>query len=149
VYDFHAAAGSAVNAAISGLESFANHHIARVGGAGAAVVYDGGTYPVSELWNWTLDDRLGKVLPELWPKRTPKQESWWPTLKRVQGLAALTRHGVIDPVERSGLTGKKSLAQRFCDAEYGGGAAMMLHAMAHFAPTWISAERLSQLPPAP
>jgi hypothetical protein len=79
----------------------------------------------------------------------PTQEPWWPTLRRIQGLAALDRHAVTEPTARSGLTGEKSLVQRFCDREYAGAAQMMFAVFEHFSPGWFSPERASQLPSPP
>ena len=149
VFGFYAAAGSAVTAAIAGLEGFANHHIARLAGAADAVDYAGRPYTRRELWDLPLNERLGDVLPALGCGRSPKQTPWWTTFRRVQGLAALSRHGITQPVTRRGLVGEKSMVQRYCDREYEGAAGMMLDAYTHFEPQWLDAERRDQLPPPP
>ncbi len=149
VFDFQAAGGTAVNSAVTGLEAFTNHHLARYCPPGQSVVYEGETYTLGDLRNMPLNERLGEVLPAFYGRPSPTQEGWWQPFRRVQGLAALIRHAVDEPVKRHGLSGQKSLAQRFCDGDYRGAAAMMLDAFAYFEPTWIDPERLALLPRPP
>jgi hypothetical protein len=64
-------------------------------------------------------------------------------------MAALSRHGVTQPIKRGGLAGEKSLTQRYCDREYRGAAGVMLEVIEYFSPGWIDARHLARLPPAP
>ncbi len=48
-------------------------------------------------------------------------------------------------MKRSGLADERPLAERFYNGEYRGASAMMLAAFQHFAPNWISDERLVSL----
>jgi hypothetical protein len=148
VLDFRAAAGAAAASAISGLEAYSNHHLARYEGGGQ-VVYDGNGYTLRELREFSLDQRYGDVMPAVMDVPRPTQTNWWQTFRRIQGLAALDRHAVYEPTKRSGLSGEKSLTQRFVDREYRGAAQMMLDVFQHYSPGWISPDRASRLPAAP
>lgn len=147
--DFRASASTAVSVSVVGLEAFANHHIGRAYDEGGAVVYNGVTYELDGARDLWLNERYSAVLPSILNRPPPKQEQWWQILRRVQALAALTRHSITEAVERNGLSGKRSLAERMYRGEYRGAARMMLAAFEHFSPGWVSAERLSQLPPPP
>lgn len=150
VFDFRGAVGSVIAGAVTGLEAFSSHHLARFAIPGEPVVYDGKPYTLPELRNaFALNERYADVMPAVMGVPRPTQEPWWSTLRRIQGLAALDRHSVIEPTTRSGLTGEKSLVQRFCDREYAGAAQIMLDVFEHFSPGWLSPERASQLPPPP
>jgi hypothetical protein len=113
------------------------------------VNYRGESQTRRRLSDLPLNGRLSDVLPEIVGRPAPTQESWWPTLRRVQGLAALSRHGVSHPIKRAGLVGEKSLTQRYCDREYRGAAGMMLDVFEYFAPGWIDEQRLGRLPRPP
>jgi hypothetical protein len=150
VIDFQAAVGSAIAGAVTGLEAFASHHLGRFAAPGQPVIYNGKPHTLRELRDaFSLNQRYADVMPAVMGVPRPTQEPWWPTLRRIQGLAALDRHAVTEPTIRSGLNGEKSLVQRFCDREYAGAAQMMLDVFQHFSPGWVSPERASQLPPAP
>jgi hypothetical protein len=160
--DFVVTGGTVVMAAATGLEAFANHHVATYC---APQSYDGDGTPVGpaqtvellgetltfrDLANKPVNERLGRYLPELRGIATPPtSETWWAKLRQIQALAALNRHGITDPVERRGLVGVKSLVQRLCEREYAGTAAMMLAAFEFISPGWIDAQRAVDLPPAP
>jgi len=49
---------------------------------------------------------------------------------------------VHEPIERSGLTGKRSLAERYYLGEYQGATRMMFAVFEHFSPNWVSDDRL-------
>ena len=150
VIGFQAAAGSAIAGAVTGLEAFSSHHLGRFAAPGQPVIYDGKPYTLRKLRDaYSLNERYAEVMPAVMGVSRPTQEPWWPTLRRIQGLAALDRHAVTEPARRSGLTGEKSLVQRLCDREYVGAAQMMLAVFEHFSPGWISRQRASQLPPPP
>ena len=119
---FYAAAASAVTAAVAGLEGYANHQIGRFASTTGTVEYRGEVRDRRALSDMPLNDRLGEVLPELTGVHSQTSEPWWQTLRRVQGTAALSRHGVSQPIKRKGLAGERSLAQRYCDREYSGAA---------------------------
>jgi hypothetical protein len=89
---------------------------------------------------FSLDERYKLVLPLLLDRPKPSGESWWPVFRRAQGLAALTRHAVTEPVERGGLTGIRSLAERFCAGEHVGTAHMLYECFEHFSPSWVPTE---------
>lgn len=95
---------------------------------------------------FSLDERYKLVLPELMNRPKPSSEPWWPVFRRIQGLAALTRHAIYEPVERSGLSGKKPLAERFYTGEYVGSTRMLFQAFEHFSPNWVPTELRSQWP---
>jgi hypothetical protein len=161
VFEFLASAGTAVASAATGLEAFANHHLARIcppptDDANGDLVGPEATVPVfgepltfRQLTDKPLNERLGKILPELTQAPRPTSEPWWPKLRQIQTLAALNRHGITDPVRRKPLEGVKSLVQRLCDREYAGAAAMMLKAFEFISPGWIGAERAVSLPRPP
>lgn len=150
VIDFQAAVGSATAGAVTGLEAFSSHHLGRFAAPGQPVIYNGKPYTLRELRNtFSLNERYADVMPAVMQVPRPTKEQWWPTLRRIQGLAALDRHAVTEPTTRGGLTGEKTLVQRFCDRGYLGAAQMMLAVFEHFSPGWISSERASQLPSPP
>jgi hypothetical protein len=149
VLDFQSSCGTAVAEAIVGVEAFTNHHLARFVPHGGTLTYNGRAYTLPQARDISINERVGEVLPSLYGKAKPTSEPWWPVFRRVQGLAALARHGVDEPVTRNGLTGEKPLLQRLCDREYSGAAAMMLNLFAYFEPRWVSPERLEQLPRPP
>jgi hypothetical protein len=144
VVEMRAAAGSAVATAIIGLEAFSSHHVARLAAdsADGTVSYSGRALRPEEVRELYLDERYKRVLPALLGVHTPAGKKWWHVFRRVQALAALTRHAIYEPVKRSGLTGERSLAERFYVGEYQGVARMMFSAFEHFSPGWISDERL-------
>jgi len=160
-FEFLASAGTAVASGAVGLESFANHHVARFCppqpydatgepfGPPPTVVVFGEELTFRDLTNKPLHERLGTILPELNGTPRPTSEPWWPKLRQVQALAALNRHGITDPTARKGLQGVKSLTQRLCDREYAGTAAMMREAFEFLSPGWIGAQRAARLPEPP
>jgi hypothetical protein len=94
----------------------------------------------------SLDERYKIVLPELLGKPRPGNEPWWEVMRRIQGLAALTRHAIYEPIKRSGLTGEKQLVERLYEGEYVGATAMLISAFEYFEPTWIPAAARGLLP---
>jgi hypothetical protein len=160
-FDFLVAAGTAVASAATGLEAFANHHLAGIcppqrydengdpSGPEPAIMVFGESLTFRKLADKPLNERLGKILPELKQIPRPTSQPWWPKLRQIQTLAALNRHGITDPVKRKPLDGVKSLPQRLCDREYAGAAAMMLRAFEFMSPGWINAQRALNLPPPP
>ena len=161
VLEFLAAAGTVVASAATGLEAFANHHVAGAvspqsydangdpDGPEPTVIVFGETLTFRDLTNKPLDERLGKIIPEMRQGPRPTSAPWWPKLRQIQALAALNRHGITDPTKRRGLVGVKSLVQRLCDREYAGAAAMMLEAFEFISPGWIGRQRALDLPPPP
>jgi hypothetical protein len=147
VFAMRGAAATAVTAAVTGLEAFANHHVLRFETeAGSGVIkVEGHERAIAELQNAPVNERYKDVLPKLLDKPRPTSEPWWPTLRRVQGLAVLQRHALYEPLERKGLDGKKTLAERIYGGEYRGVASMMLAAYEYFAPGWVSPGRLDAL----
>jgi hypothetical protein len=81
-------------------------------------------------------------LPAILGVGNPAGKQWWQVFRRAQGLAALTRHAVHEPIERSGLSGKRSLAERYYLGEYQGVTRMMFAVFEHFSPNWVSDDRL-------
>ena len=148
-FDFYAAAGTAISETIVGLEGFANHFISRHFDEAETFELGETTYTRSEVYNRALNERLSDFLPVIVEVERPTNEPWWPTFRRIQGLAALRRHSVFEPVKRRGLDGEKALIQRLLDREYAGGARMMLRAFEFFSPSWISPERAAALPEPP
>lgn len=132
--NFRLSAGTAVASAAVGLEAYANFHLDRLPGKTAA-----------EAMRRPLNERYAEALPVLFGVDAPTQEEWWPTLRRVQSLAALQRHAVERPVKKSGLKGERSLNQRFYDRQYAGAAETMLAAFEYFTPGWISGDRQAAL----
>lgn len=161
VFSFLAAAGTVTTSAVAGLEAFVNHHLVRFCAPATfaeqgdpidpapTVEVEGVVYTFADLANEPLNTRYGRLLPALQGRARPTDESWWPKLRQVQGLAALNRHGITDRVRRKGLEGTKSLVQRLCDHEYRGASAMMIAVFEYFSPGWIDPDRLNQLPPSP
>ncbi|HEX6455750.1 MAG TPA: hypothetical protein VF009_04435 [Solirubrobacterales bacterium] len=131
---FRLSAGTAVASAAVGLEAYANFHLDRLPREAAA-----------EAMNRPLNQRYAEELPALFGVDSPTQEKWWPTLRRLQSLAALQRHAVERPVKKSGLMGERSLNQRFYDRQYAGAAEAMLAAFEYFTPGWISGDRQAAL----
>lgn len=148
-FGFYASAGTTVSEAIVGLESFANHLLGGHFDQQETFELGERSYSRSEVYNKPLNERFSDFLPILRQVERPTNQGWWPTLRRIQGLAALKRHGVYEPVKRSGLEGEKELTQRFLDLEYRGAARMMLELFEFFVPGWVSPERLAHLPNAP
>lgn len=143
VVEVRAAAESAVITAVVGLEAFANHHVLRTADPKTGhVEVRGETTTVADVRELSLDERYKRVLPTLLNVSNPAGKQWWQVLRRVQALAALTRHAVHEPTERSGVSGKRSLAERYYLGEYQGVTRMMFGVFEHFAPNWISDERL-------
>jgi hypothetical protein len=148
VVEMRSAAEAAVTGATVGLEAFANHHLEGAAAAnGGLVSIEGDTLSPQE-WRerYSLDERYKIVLPALLDRPKPTSEPWWPKLRRVQGLAALTRHAIMTPVKRSGLTGERPLAERYYNGEYVGAAAMLLDVFDYFVPNWIDDADLRALP---
>jgi hypothetical protein len=144
VVEMRAAAETAVVTAVVGLEAFSSHHVARLAAEtpDGTVIIEGKPLRPEEVREKYLDDRYKNVLPALFGVHTPAGKKWWQVFRRVQALSALTRHAIYEPIERSGLSGKRSLPERFYLGEYQGVARMMFSAFEHFSPGWISDERL-------
>lgn len=146
VIEMRAAAESAVVTAMVGVEAFGNHHILRVAASNGGVINVGGrTMAPEEVFNLHFDERYRSALPAILGRPKPTQEKWWPALLRTNALAALTRHAIHEPVERDGLSGKRSLAERLYRGEYQGVSEMMLGVFDYFSPGWLSQERLAWL----
>lgn len=144
--DFAGSAATALASAAVGLESYANFHLRRLVPDGEHVTLpDGRDYTLHELRNLPLNLRFERVLPALLDRPKPTSEPWWPDLRRVQSLAAIQRHGITEPHSRSGLEGKRSLAQRLYNGEYRRAAPMMLEAFEFFTPGWIDPQRREAL----
>lgn len=126
---------------------YSSHHVARLAAerADGAVVFEGKAMKPEEVREICLDERYKRVLPTLLGVHAPSGKKWWQIFRRVQALAALTRHAIYEPVTRSGLTGKRSLAERLYLGEYQGVTRMMFSAFEHFSPNWISDDRLRDI----
>lgn len=146
VIELRAAAENAVVTAMVGVEAFGNHHVLRVAASNGGVVEVGGrTMTPDDVFNLHFDDRYRSALPAILGKGKPTQERWWQALLRTNALAALIRHAVHEPVERDGLSGKRSLAERLYRGEHQGVTEMMLGVFDYFSPGWLSEERLACL----
>jgi hypothetical protein len=108
---------------------------------GVVVIGDEQT-TAAEVREFSLDERYKRTLPALLGVGNPAGKQWWQVLRRVQALAALTRHAIQEPIKRSGLSGVRSLAERYYLGEYQGVTRMMFSVFEHFSPNWISDERL-------
>lgn len=147
VVEMRAAAESAVISAVVGLEAFCAHQVLRFVDVETQTLEfnDETLTPQDVRERWSLDERYKTVLPALLGVGNPAGKGWWSTFRRIQALAALTRHAVAEPVKRAGLSDERPLAERFYNGEYRGGAEMMLSAFDHFSPGWIDDERLRAL----
>jgi hypothetical protein len=147
VVEMRAAAESAVISAVVGLEAFGAHQVLRfVDPEKQTLEFDDETLtPRDVRERWSLDERYKTVLPALLGVGNPAGKGWWSTFRRIQALAALTRHAVGEPVKRGGLSDERPLAERFYNGEYRGAAETMLSAFDHFSPGWIDDERLRAL----
>jgi hypothetical protein len=146
VVEMRSAAASAVINAVVGLEAYANHHfMRRVTDPTEVVDADGRPITVDRFREMSLDERYKIALPAALGVKNPAGKSWWQILRRVQGLSALTRHAIYEPTTRSGLTGERSLAERYYLGEYVGATRMLFSVFEHFSPNWISDERLRTL----
>lgn len=149
-HDFRGAAGTAVTSAAAGLESYANFQMERVLRPDDEVDLDKGPpQSLGQLRALPLNERYSRALPVLLRRQVPTSEVWWSDLRRVQALAALQRHAITESHVRSGLQGKRTLAQRLYGGEYRGAAAVMLAAFEHFTPGWIDDQRRQSLVAAP
>jgi hypothetical protein len=148
-FGFYAAAGTAVSEAIVGLEAFANRLLGSHFDQHETLEIDDRVYSRRDARNKPINERLSDLLPRVRQVDRPTLEDWWPTFRRIQGLAALKRHGVYEALTRSGLTGEKEFIQRLIDGEYRGAGRMMLDAFEFFAPGWVKPERLAKLPQPP
>lgn len=139
VVEMRSAAETLVTSAVVGLEAFCSHHVLRcLDEATAKVTYRNELLTAQELRDhYSLDERFKLVLPELLSRPKPSGKKWWQVLRRAQGLAALTRHAVTEPVKRNGLTGERSLAERFYTGEHVGTAKMLYDCFEHFSPNWV------------
>jgi hypothetical protein len=155
-FEFYAASGTTVTEAIVGLEEFANHFIGRHFDQNERLQVEETAHSRSDVYDRPLNERFKSFLPVVINAERPgtvegaaTAQPWWSTLRRIQGLAALKRHAIYEPVERGGLVGEKPLLQRFVDAEYSGAARMLLDVFDYFMPGWISPERREHLPEPP
>jgi hypothetical protein len=143
VVEMRGAAASVVINAVVGLEAFANHHVRRnADPVTESIEVDGRPMTIGEVRELSLDRRYKHVLPSVLDVANPAGRPWWQVLRRVQALAALTRHAIDEPVTRNGLTDKRSLAERYNRGEYAGATRMLFSAIEHFSPNGISDERL-------
>ena len=149
ILDFYSSAGTTVSEAVIGLEAFSNHFISGHFDERETFEFGGNPLSRADVYNMPLNKRLADVLPAIQSVERPTSGSWWPVFRRVQALAALKRHGVFDPVKRSGLAGEKPLIQRFVDGEHRGAARMMLDIFEFFAPGWVAPQRAAELPSPP
>jgi hypothetical protein len=105
------------------------------------ITYQGEAITPQDVRNrFSLDERYSLVLPALLDRARPTRTPWWQALRRVQALAALTRHAVTEPVERSGLVGERSLSERIYGGEYTGAARMLYDCFEYFSPQWVPAD---------
>ncbi len=139
VVEMRAAAETTVTSAVVGLEAFAAHHVLRLldVNTGTVTIDDTALTPQEVRGGFSLDDTYKQVLPALLEKASPAQLPWWQDLRRTQGLAALTRHAITEPVERKGLSGRRSLPERLYRGEYVGTAAMLEACFEYFSPNWV------------
>ena len=138
VVEMRSAAETTVISAVVGLEAFCSHHVAHcMDQATGSVMYRGEYLTAAAVRDRSLDERYKLILPEMLAKPTPTGEDWWPVFRRVQGLAALTRHAISEPVRRSGLHGEKALAERFYSGEFVGAAQMLFKCFEYFSPNWV------------
>jgi hypothetical protein len=143
VVEMRSAGASAVINAVVALEAFASHHVRRKADPQTEIVDVAGTpTTIREIRELSIDECYKRVLPAVTGVKNPAGKSWWQVLRRVQALAALTRHAIDEPVTRSGLTGERSLAERYYRGEYAGATRMLFAAFEHFSPNWISEDRL-------
>jgi hypothetical protein len=142
VVDMRSAAETTVTSAVVGLEAFCSHHILRCLDEKTGLIGWGDEQltPQDVRDRFSLDERYKLVLPVVLDRPKPSAQKWWPVFRRAQGLAALTRHAVTEPVQRSGLSGTHSLAERFYSGEYVGTARMLYECFEHFSPNWVPAE---------
>lgn len=143
VVEMRAAAESAVITTVVGLEAFSNHHLTRIADPQTGELDVAGERTTAvEVRERSLDERYKHVLPAILGVGNPAGKQWWQVFRRAQALAALTRHAVHEPIERSGLSGKRSLAERYYLGEYQGVTRMMFAVFEHFSPNWVSDVRL-------
>jgi hypothetical protein len=71
----------------------------------------------------------------------PNQQPWWRQLRTAIALVDLVRHGLEAPVERPGLSDRRSLLARLLRGEDAGSAAALGAAFEYFAPGWVPAPR--------
>lgn len=142
VIEMRSAADTAVTSAVVGLEAFCSHHVLRhLDQETGTVRYGSEELTPQEVRNrFSLDERYKLVLPALLDRPRPTHTKWWPVLRRVQAMAALTRHAVTEAVERSGLVGARSLAERIYGGEYSGAARMLYDCFEYFSPNWVPAD---------
>jgi hypothetical protein len=69
----------------------------------------------------------------------PNQQPWWRQLRTAIALVDLVRHGLEAPVERPGLSDRRSLLARLLRGEDAGSAAALGAAFEYFAPGWVPA----------
>jgi hypothetical protein len=141
VVEMKSAAEAAVTSAIVGLEAFSSHHVAGHTDETGHLSWRGEQLTPQDLRErLSLDQRYKLLLPELMSRPKPSGQQWWAVLRRIQGLAALTRHAIYEPVKRSGLTGTRTLAERFYRGEFVGVTGMLFECFEHFSPNWIPEE---------
>lgn len=142
VIEMRSVAETVVTSAVVGLEAFSSHHVlGHIDQATGKVSYHGEQLtPRDVRERFSLDERYKLVLPALLSRPKPSGKRWWQVLRRIQGLAALTRHAVYEPVERSGLTGTRPLAERYYTGEYRGATKMLFECFEHFSPSWVPTE---------
>jgi hypothetical protein len=138
VIEMRSAAETLVTSAVVGLEAFCSHHVLRCLDESGKVTFAREQLTPQEVRDrYSLDERYKLVLPELLRRPKPSGTKWWQVFRRTQGLAALTRHAVTEPVRRNGLTGERSLAERFYTGEHVGTARMLYDCFEHFSPNWV------------
>lgn len=142
VLEARALAGTVATAAQVGLEAFANHHIDLHLGSNA-------TWKEKDPYRLALAERYSSVLPEVLGRPSPTQLAWWPTFRRINGLAIEVRHPRPGATTQKGLDGERTLSQRLYGGEYRGASRMMAEAFEHFSPSWIPQETRSRLPEPP
>jgi hypothetical protein len=134
--DARATAGTVAIVANVGLVAFANYHIARV--LGDEPQWEGG-----DPYRIGLVERYRALLPTLLERPRPTQESWWPVLRRINGLSGAVRHPRPGRLRKKGLEGERTLEQRLFGGEYRGATAMLVGAFNFFSPGWVPQRKLA------
>jgi hypothetical protein len=143
VFDMYGAAGAAVTAVKTGLEAIANRDLSGMFLVSPRPVIDGTPVDLDKEMKLSIFERLEDRVPKLLAgdghvvSGIPTQQSWWPGLKTASGLADLVRHGVHEPTKKRGLSGRRSLGERFCRGEEAGCAAAMLSAIDFYWPRLV------------
>lgn len=137
VFDVRANAGTALMAAATGFEAFANHHIRRSTPVAGIDLGSGRLQDADELCERRLNERYSVVLPALLGTSSPAQRPWWKDFRRIQTLAAWARHSKNEQTRGAGLVGEANYSTRIYNGEYVGTARTVLSAFDHFSKDWL------------